>query len=129
MDNNIGLVWLRDDFRVKKNFALIEATKKHDQVVAFFLFKKKKFENQEAQKWWIGKSLNYFKNTLHNLNINLEVIYTKNYKSFFEKISQKKNFSIYWNKIYEPNYIKFDQYLSKLFGEKKLISRYLEEIF
>ena len=41
MAKNIGLVWLKDDFRTKKNQALIEATKNHDQVVAFFLFKKK----------------------------------------------------------------------------------------
>ena len=39
MTKSIGLVWLKDDFRLKKNFALIEATKNHDQVVAFFLYK------------------------------------------------------------------------------------------
>ena len=32
----------------------------------------------------------------------------------------KKNFSIYWNKTYEPNYIKFDKYLSKNFKENKI---------
>ena len=36
MKKKIGLVWLKDDFRLK-NLALIEATKKHDKVVAFFL--------------------------------------------------------------------------------------------
>ena len=41
MVKNIGLVWLKDDFRIKKNFALINATKNHDLVVAFFLYKKK----------------------------------------------------------------------------------------
>ncbi len=120
MSNNIGLVWIRDDFRIKKNLALIEATKSHEQVVAFFLFKKAKFENQEAQKWWISKSLNHFKKTLHKYNINLEIIYTENYKSFFEKISKKKIFTIYWNKIYEPNYLRFDKYLSKYFNEKNI---------
>ena len=54
MTKGIGLVWLKDDFRLKKNFALIEATKNHDQVVAFFLYKEKKFQKQEAQKWWIS---------------------------------------------------------------------------
>ena len=38
MTKNIGLVWLRDDFRLKKNLALVEATKNHNQVVAFYLF-------------------------------------------------------------------------------------------
>ena len=41
MNNNIGLVWLKDDFRIKKNFALIEATKNHDKVIAIFYIKKK----------------------------------------------------------------------------------------
>ena len=54
MSKNIGLVWLKDDFRLKKNLDLSQATTlKHDQVVAFYLYKKKTFENQEAQKWWI----------------------------------------------------------------------------
>ena len=67
MLKNIGLVWLKDDFRIKRNYALYNATKNHDFVVAFFLYKKKKFENQEAQKWWISKSLEEFKTTLGNL--------------------------------------------------------------
>ena len=41
MTKNIGLVWFKDDFRLNKNLALIEATKKHDQVMCFFFIKKK----------------------------------------------------------------------------------------
>jgi len=115
MPKNIGLVWIKDDFRVKKNHALIEATKNHDQVVAFFLYKKKKFDNQEAQKWWVSVSLKNFKKDLLNYNINLEIIETDSYKAFFEKLFIKKNFSIYWNKTYEPKYLKFDEFLSKKF--------------
>ena len=29
------------------------------------------------------------------------------------------NFSIYWNKTYEPQYLEFDQYLIKKFDAKK----------
>ena len=43
MKKKIGLVWLKDDFRLKKNLALIEATKKHDKVVAFYLYKEEKY--------------------------------------------------------------------------------------
>ncbi len=115
MIKNIGLVWLKDDFRLIKNSALIAATKNHDQVSAFFLYKKHKYKNQEAQKWWIAKSLEVFEKQLSDYNINLEIIKTETYRSFFEKIFQKKNFSIYWNKTYEPDYLKFDNYLSKNF--------------
>ena len=40
MKKKIGLFWLRDDFRILKNEGLIEATKNHDQVVVFYLYKK-----------------------------------------------------------------------------------------
>ena len=120
MTKNIGLVWVKDDFRLKKNLALIEATKNHNQVVAFFLYKKKKFDDQEAQKWWVCESLQEFKKKLINYNINLEVIAIDSYKSFFEKLFQKKEFSIYWNKTYEPNYLKFDEFLKTNFEKNKI---------
>ena len=120
MTKNIGLVWVKDDFRLKKNLALIEATKNHNQVVAFFLYKKKKFDDQEAQKWWVCESLQEFKKKLINYNINLEIIAIDSYKSFFEKLFQKKEFSIYWNKTYEPNYLKFDEFLKTNFEKNKI---------
>ena len=120
MVKNIGLVWLKDDFRIRKNHALIEATKNHNHVVTFFLFKKKKFENQEAQKWWVSKSLTDFKKKLNEYNISLEIVKTETYKNFFEKLFNKKNFSIYWNKTYEPDYINFDKYLSKNFKKNNV---------
>ena len=120
MSKNIGLFWLKDDFRLKKNLALVEATKNHDHVVAFYLFKKKKFENQAAQRWWVGKSLECLRKRLENYNINLEIIEVDTYKKFFENLFYKKNFSIYWNRVYEPNYLKFDEYLSKEFKVSKV---------
>ncbi len=120
MVKKIGLFWLKCDFRLNKNQALFEATKNHDRVVAFYLYKKKKFENQEAQKWWVAKSLEEFEIKLNYYNIKLEVIDTNSYKLFFEKLFKKKNFSIYWNKTYEPNYLKFDQYLIKNCESKKI---------
>ena len=49
------------------------------------------FDNKrEAQKWWVSKSLQEFKNKLSEYNISLEVIETETYKSFFEKLFKKK---------------------------------------
>ena len=115
MRNNIGLVWLKDDFRLKKNLALSAATENHETVNAFYLYKEKKFGRQQAQKWWVAKSLQEFKNALNNYNISLEIIKVESYKTFFDKLISKKDFSIYWNKTYEPNYLSFDNYLSKKF--------------
>ena len=56
-DKNIGLVWLKDDFRLKRNLALIEATKNHDQVVTF-LYKKR---NLTIKKLKSGGFVSLFK--------------------------------------------------------------------
>ena len=39
MKNNIGIVWLREDFRLSKNEALSYASRNHDNVVAIYVFK------------------------------------------------------------------------------------------
>ena len=92
---------------------LIEAARNHDQVVVFYLYKKSTYKNQEAQKWWLSKSLYNFQKKLNDLNINLEVIKADSYKVFFDKLFKAKDISIYWNKVYEPDYLKFDDYLLK----------------
>ena len=113
MDKKIGIFWLRDDFRITKNLGLYEATNNHDEVLVFYLYKESIYNTQEAQKWWLSKSLFNFKKQLSNLNINLEIIKTNSFKVFFDKIVDKKDVSIYWNKVYEPDYLKFDEYLFK----------------
>ena len=120
MNKNIGLFWLRDDFRFTKNEGLIEATTNHDQVVVFYLYKKEIYKYQEAQKWWLSKSLFNFRKQLNNLNITLEIIETNSFKIFFDKLIDKKDFSIYWNKVYEPDYLKLDKYMLSILKNKNI---------
>ena len=61
-----------------------------------------------------------FEKKLSTLNINLEIIQTDTYKFFFENLFNKNNFSIYWNRTYEPDYLEFDKYLSKNFKTKNI---------
>ncbi len=112
MEKNIGVVWLRDDFRTVKNDALAHASKNHEQVCAIYIYKKKEFNNRTAQRWWLFQSIKNFRNKLDLLNISLEVMEAESYKEFFEAITKKKNFSIYWNKVYEPKFLLFDQKIS-----------------
>ena len=120
MNKNIGIVWLRDDFRTLKNDALIYATQNHERVCALFIFKKKDFVKRSAQSWWLYQSLKNIKKKLIQLNINLEVVEANSYKEIFEKIVSKKNFSIYWNKIYEPDFLLFDKKSSNLLESKNI---------
>ena len=119
MEKKIGLFWLRDDFRTVKNDGLIEATRNHDQVVVFYLYKQDTYKDQEAQKWWLSKSLISFRKKLNNYNISLQVVETNSFKIFFDKLTKKNNFAIYWNKVYEPDYLKFDEYLFSNLKKKK----------
>ena len=119
-NNKIGLFWLRDDFRITKNYGLAEATKNHEQVVVFYLYKRSIYENQEAQKWWLSKSLINFQKKLNDYNISLEILKTESFKSFFDKLIKKENISIYLNKVYEPDYLKFDEYLFKNLTTKNI---------
>ena len=64
------------------------------------------------------KSLDEFKIKLNSYNINLEIIETESYNLFFKKLFNKRDFSIYWNKTYEPKYLAFDNFLSKNFQAK-----------
>ena len=120
MSKKIGLFWLRDDFRITKNCGLAEATINHDQVVVFYLYKKLSYENQEAQKWWLSKSLVNFQKKLNMYNISLEILRVDSFKSFFNKLMKKNDISLYWNKVYEPDYLKFDNHLLKNLKTKNI---------
>ncbi len=120
MKENNGIVWLRNDFRTLKNDALVYATKNHSNVCAFYILKKKDFNRRSAQFWWLYQSLKNFKKKLNQFNINLEIVEANSYKEIFEKIISKKNFSIYWNKVYEPDYLLFDKKTSILLESKKI---------
>ena len=120
MSKKIGLFWLRDDFRISKNNGLIEATINHDHVLVFYLYKKHTYKYQEAQKWWLSKSLICFRKNLEKFNINLEIIETESFKVFFDKLLKKNDFSLYWNKVYEPDFLKFDEYLVRNLKNKNV---------
>jgi deoxyribodipyrimidine photolyase len=92
MKKKIGVVWLRDDLRILKNDALIYASKNHEDVCAIYIYKKKDFQNRSAQRWWLFRALENFKEKLNQLNITLETIEAESYKEVFETILKKKKF-------------------------------------
>ena len=65
MNENTGIFWVRNDFRITKNKALSFVSNNHSKVSAIYIFKKTDFENKrEAQRWWIYKSLTNFNQKL-----------------------------------------------------------------
>ena len=45
MENKKGLVWIRDDFRISRNNALVYASENHNQVSAVYIFNPEEYEN------------------------------------------------------------------------------------
>jgi deoxyribodipyrimidine photo-lyase len=111
---DIGIFWLRNDFRLIRNNGLFYASQNHEKICVVYFYKKNFLKNRQAQKWWLFKSLINFKNDLDKKNINLEIIECETYQEAFTEVLKQKNFSIYWNKVYEPDYLKFDLKISKI---------------
>ena len=89
-------------------------------MVVFYLYKKDAYKEQEAQKWWLSRSLFNFRKNLTNLNISLQIIEVSSFKIFFDTLIKKNDFSIYWNKVYEPDYLKFDKYLINILNNNNI---------
>ena len=114
MKKKLAIFWLRQDFRIKKNLALSFASKNHHEVTVVYILKKNTFlKKREAQMWWLYESLKNFKNELSTLNINLELIISETFDEAFNNLIKKTPFSIYWNRVYEPEYLNFDKKISE----------------
>jgi deoxyribodipyrimidine photo-lyase len=121
MKNKLAIFWLRDDFRTKKNLALSYASMNYPSVSAIYILKKNSFvRKREAQSWWLRESLQNFKEELNNYNINLELLVSNSFEEAFNKLINKGSFSIYWNKVYEPDYLKFDKQIGKKLNENNI---------
>ena len=120
MENNKALVWIRDDFRVNHNSALVYASENHDQVSTVYIFNPEDYENKrEAQRWWIYHSLINFKQELSKSNISLELLVGDEVQ-VLKKIKTADNVSLYWNKIPEPGEEKKEKKIIKNFEEKNI---------
>ena len=118
--SNKALVWVRDDFRINNNDALIYASNNHDLVTVVFIFNNNTFDNKrEAQKWWLSKSLESFRSDLKKLNIGLEIIKDDEI-NFFSKLKSNNKISVYWNKVYEPAELDKDKKIGKDLTDKKI---------
>ena len=124
--SDIGLVWIREDFRIENNAALSYATQNHDSVIAFFIYNNNDYDNKrEAQKWWLSKSLENFKEDLLNYKINFQIV-KGDELDIFSKIKKKDNVSIYWNKIYEPDVISKGKKIRDLFIKNEINFKYFK---
>ena len=121
-----AIVWIREDLRIDNNPALSYASKNHEIVSAVYIYNKKYFDKKrEAQKWWLSKSLEFFKKDLEKFNISLEIMAGEEIE-IFSKIKKEDDISVYWNKVYEPDVIERGKKIRDLFIKNKVNHKYFK---
>ena len=113
-----AIVWIREDLRIENNPALSYASQNHEIVSALYIYNKNNFDNKrEAQKWWLVKSLEAFKNDLIKFNISLEIL-SGDEIEIFSKFKEKDDITFYWTKVYEPLIIEKGKKITLIIKEK-----------
>ena len=121
-----AIVWIREDLRIENNPALSYASQNHEIVSALYIYNNKYFDKKrEAQKWWLSKSLDCFKNDLAKFNISLEIL-SGDEIEIFTKIKKKNDITVYWSKVYEPAVITNGKKIRDLFIKNKIDYKYFK---
>jgi len=121
-----AIVWIREDLRIDNNQALSYASQNHEIVTALYIYNSKYFEKKrEAQKWWLSKSLESFKNDLDKFNISLEIL-SGDEIEIFSKINKKDNLTVYWSKVYEPSVIEKGKTIRNIFLKNEINHKYFK---
>jgi len=117
-----SVVWLKDDFRTINNPAissLINEKKSAKKVI--YIFDKDKYHKQEAQRWWLAKSLEVFQEKLQELNITLDIISGNAEKIIKNLVNNKKIDKIFWNKSCHLDENRTEQTVKKILEENNII--------
>ena len=121
-----AIVWIREDLRIENNPALSYASQNHEIVSALYIYNKNNFDNKrEAQKWWLVKSLEAFKNDLIKFNISLEIL-SGDEIEIFSKFKEKDDITFYWTKVYEPLIIEKGKKIRDIFIKNKINYKYFK---
>jgi deoxyribodipyrimidine photo-lyase len=119
-----SVVWLKDDFRTINNPAissLIDEKKGTKKII--YIYDKDKYHKQEAQRWWLAKSLEVFQEKLKELNITLDIISGNAEKIIKNLVINKKIDKIYWNKSCHLDENRTELSVKKILEENNIIFR------
>jgi len=106
-----AIVLFRRDLRTQHNPALYHASKAHKILPLFILDNKEDFQIGGASKLWLHHSLNSLDKQLdHKMQF-----YAGDTLKILKKIIKQNNIEhIYWNRCYEPAYIKQDTHIQAI---------------
>lgn len=115
-ENNIGIVWFRQDLRLADNPALSHAVRECDAVIPLFIadpMRESVSELGAASCVWLHHSLTALQETLRGKNNDL-LIFSGDSLSVLQAVIKSTGANrVYWNRCYDPNTIDRDTKIKK----------------
>ncbi len=118
-----ALVWFRQDLRIQDNPALYNAAKSKAPLLLLYILDEtdEAWQPGAASRWWLHYSLQKLSEELEN-KYNAKLILQKGVALdiLHGLIKKHKVQNIYWNRCYEPMYIKRDTLIKKSLSDQGL---------
>lgn len=113
-----SLVWFKKDLRLSDNHAFFHACSSSDNILPIFIWDTEYFSDfplGSASLWWLQNSLTLLQQSLKSKNLDLYIFVGKSEDIILQLIEQYNIQDLYWNRCYEPNFIKIDSALKTKF--------------
>ncbi len=117
------IVWFRQDLRLHDNPALFYASKAKAPVMFLYILdtQTQPWAMGEASRWWLHHSLTALNKTLlKKYGANLVILKGSPIDILNKIIADTNAQGVYWNRCYEPNYIKIDQEIKNTLKERSV---------
>tara|TARA_A100001011_G_scaffold96114_1_gene101110 strand:+ start:820 stop:2226 length:1407 start_codon:yes stop_codon:yes gene_type:complete len=114
------IYWIRNDFRFVDNEALKYFSNYKGEKSCLYIYNENRFKERSAQKWWLYKSLTYFRNNLENKKYKFNFLNDLELYSFKNLLKKNNIVQIIWNKIYLPNEISIENEIINFLNNNKI---------
>lgn len=116
------IVWFRQDLRLADNLALKKAIDTDGNIIPVYIWEEKEAVSLgAASKWWLHQSLLSLSASFDSLGSKLIFRQGNALNVLEELIKETSAKGVFWNRCYEPNYIKRDKEIKKVLQEQGLL--------
>ncbi len=122
-ENSTTIVWFRQDLRIHDNPALVEAAKSKLPITFLYILddETKLWQLGGASRWWLHHSLISLNETLRKKYNGSLVLRTGSCITVLQDLIDETNAkSVYWNRCYEPHFIKRDKEIKTTLSQNNI---------
>ncbi|HRD55087.1 MAG TPA: deoxyribodipyrimidine photo-lyase [Parachlamydiaceae bacterium] len=122
--NTLTLVWFRRDLRLNDNEALNAALERDSPILAVYIEdedRSNEWKMGAASRWWLHHSLASLKEELQKKGISLIFKKGDSLAVLLELVHKTKADAVFWNRRYEPFFIKQDSKIKAELTEKGIL--------